>query len=141
MEEEEGTATNQELRTQKKLKEKVLGRRVTSVALRKGPWELRQAGLAAWWGMNQLHGDMGADRCCSAWSSLGRSRLFQKVTSWLSEMWGLCAVSKDRDPCGSLRLEGLQCCWDAQLQGRCSHQVLQNPGVSVGEKLEQVKKD
>ena len=59
MEEEEGTATNQELRTQKKLEEKVLGRRVPSVALRKGPWELRQAGLAAWWGMNQLHGDMG----------------------------------------------------------------------------------
>lgn len=59
MEEEEGTATNQELRTQKKLEEKVLGRRVPSVALRKGPWELRQAGLVAWWGMNQLHGDMG----------------------------------------------------------------------------------
>ena len=104
-------------RTQKKVKEKALGRRVTSVALRKGPWELHQAGLAAWWGMNQLHGDMGASRCCSAWSSLGRSRLFQKVTSWLSERWGLCAVIKDRDPCGGRRVEGLQCCWDAYSRG------------------------
>lgn len=114
----EGTATNQELSwTQKKLKQEALGRRLTSVAMTKGPWELHQAGPAAWWGVDQLHGDMGAGRCCSAWSSLGRSRLFQKVTSWLSERWGLCEVNRDRDPCGGLRLEGLQCCWDAQPRG------------------------
>ena len=73
----EGTATKQELSwTQKKLKQEALSRRLTSVAMMKGPWELHQAGLAAWWEVDQLHGDMGTGRCCSARSSLGRSRLF-----------------------------------------------------------------
>lgn len=29
------------------------------MAMTKGPWELHQAGLAAWWGVDQLHGEMG----------------------------------------------------------------------------------
>ena len=64
---------NQELSwTQKKLKEKALGRRVMPVVVRRGPLELRQAGLASGWEArhkpcsDQPRGDVEASVCCSA---------------------------------------------------------------------------